>query len=115
MDDLLAYLISLIAIVCFFGIVKVISDNQVRRRLVESHADAETVRTMLLQAERNQKDGALKWGIVSMVIGLSLVAIDFLNLKPEEPSTSGLVIIAAGVGLLIYYVVVKFHFLEPDA
>lgn len=105
MDDILAYIVAIVGIISAIAIIKVISDNLVRKRLVDKHADTETVKAMLDQTERGQRESALKWGIVAVSSGLSLLLIDLLNLQPEDPSTIGIIVLFGGIGFLIYFYV----------
>lgn len=102
MEDIFAMLIPMVGFVCVVGIIKIITDNRVRRRLAETHATEDMVRSILEADERNRDEGSLKWGIVAVVIAISFALIDIFDMSPERPGTFGLVIGAAGVGLLVY-------------
>lgn len=105
MEDVIATLIPIVGFVCLVAIIKIVTDSRLRRRLAETHATEDMVRTMLAADERHRHESALKWGIVSVLIGISLGIADIFKLSPDQPGTYGLVIIAAGAGLLIYYTI----------
>ncbi len=86
-------------------IVKFVVDARVRRRLAETHANDELVRSMLLADEQTSRASALKWGIVLVLVGIAFGLIDLWNLQPDQPGTWGLLSVAAGVGLLGYRVI----------
>lgn len=107
MADIIAVLIPIVGFICLYGMVKVVTDNRFKRRLAEAHANADIVSSMLRADENNQRENALKWGIVSVLVGLSLVVTDIFNLNYESPAAFGLVVIATGAGLLVYYTISK--------
>jgi hypothetical protein len=101
----------------FFGaiafITKVISDNRTRRRILEARP-SEGLARALLSGRRPDPSAmsALKWGLVAGAIGLSLVLIDALAMDEENPVTYGIILLAAGGGLVGYYWLVRDQ--EPD-
>ncbi len=46
---------------------------------------------------------ALKWGLVTLAIGLAVVVVQFLPYRPDEPIVLGVVLVFAAGGLLAYY------------
>lgn len=97
----------LIPIVLFLSIVaaiKIVVDARVRRRMAETHASEDLVRSMLQADEQSRRLSALKWGLVLVLMGLSFGLIDALNLNPDDPATYGLLLGSAGLGLLGYHV-----------
>jgi hypothetical protein len=104
MEDIFAMLIPMVGFVCLVAIIKIVTDNRVRRRLAETHATEDMVRSMFEADERSRHESSLKWGIVSVLVGVAIGLVDLFNLNPESPGTYSLVIIAAGSGLLLYYV-----------
>ena len=103
MEDIVSLFIPMVGFVCIAFIFKVVTDNRVRRRLAETHANEEMVRTMLEADERNQYESSLKWGLVILAIGVAFGLVDLFNLTPEDPSSFGLIIGSAGVGLLAHH------------
>lgn len=99
----------LIPIVLFISIVvaiKVVVDSRLKRRLAETHASEDLIRAMLTADEQARRLSALKWGIVLVLIGFSFGLIDWLDLNPDSAATWGLLIGAAGAGML------GFHFVS---
>ncbi|PWK54417.1 DUF6249 domain-containing protein [Pleionea mediterranea] len=107
MEEIVSMIIPMVGFVCLVAIIKVVTDNRVRRRLAETHASDEVVKSMLESEQSSQREGALKWGIVSASTGAGLIIIDILSLSSEQVSTYGVIIVAAGVGLLVYYKLMK--------
>ena len=50
---------------------------------------------------------SLKWGLIALFGGLSLILIDYLDLRPGSPSPYGIVAIALSMAFLIYFYLVK--------
>ena len=107
MEEIISMIIPMVGFVCLVAIIKIVTDNRVRRRLAETHASDDVVRSMLASEQNSQREGALKWGIVSASTGVGLIMIDLLTLTPEQSSTYGIIIVTAGIGLLVYYQLMK--------
>jgi hypothetical protein len=89
------------------AIIKFVMDARVRRRLAETHASEDLVRSMLEADERGRRLSALKWGLVLVLMGLSFGLIDLLDLGPEDPAVYGLLLAAAGAGMLGYHAIAQ--------
>ena len=100
---------SLLIPIAFFAsivaVVKIVFDARVRRRMAETHASDDLVKSMLLADEQTRRLSALKWGLVLVLSGLSFGLIDALGLNPDDPATYGLLLGAAGIGLLGYHLI----------
>ena len=99
--------VPVVLFLCIVAVVKIIADTRLRRRLSETHASEELVKTMFLADEQNRRWGALKWGMVLTLLGLAFGLIDLLGLQPDSPATFGLLLGAAGIGMLGYHGVTK--------
>lgn len=104
-------LIPIIIVPGFFILIafisKLISDNRVRRELINSNADTTTIENLFLRARSENPDGSLKWGIVAVAIGISLILIETFNLSGDQAMTYGIVFIFGGAGLLGFYMIKK--------
>ena len=58
---------------------------------------------MLAADERNRAVSSLKWGLVLVLVGVAFGLIDWLNLNQDDPATFGIVIAAAGLGMLGFH------------
>lgn len=90
-----------------FGVVsvtRIISDGRTRRRLIDAGATPELARA-LAATTRNDPGffGALKWGLVTLAVGLALIVIQFLPFRSDEPIVAGLILLFLGGGLLAYF------------
>lgn len=89
--------------VCIVWIVKLVTDARLRRRLAETHASEELVKTMFESDEINRRHSSLKWGLVLVLVGTAFGLIDGLNLNPDDPAAYGILFVASGLGLLGYH------------
>ena len=96
-----------IIIASFFAAIAyislVLSDNRVKRELINMKADKETIDHLLLQAPAQNNEGSFKWGLVAVALGSSLAMIHVLDLGQGEPMTYALLFIFGGAGLLGHY------------
>ena len=98
-----ALLVPIVLFICITLIFKVIMDGRVRSKLAQSGASEDLVRTMLAADEQNRKVSSLKWGLVFVLVGVAFGLIDVLNLAADAPATFGIVIFAAGLGMLGFH------------
>ena len=85
--------------------IKIVMETRLRRRLAETNASEDLVKSMLVADEQARRLSALKWGLVLTLIGLSFGLISALKLDGDDPGTWGLLIGAAGVGMLAYHAI----------
>lgn len=102
MEDILAVSIPIVFVVVVGLTTKWISDNRLRRELV--NVSPEMARVLLTSAP-DTSDNSLKWGVVSVAVGAALATIQLTGIEPTSPLAFGLVFIFGGVGLLAHYVI----------
>ena len=93
-------LIPLAFLVMAGFIVKVISDNRVRRILIEK-GESDPVLKDLLNLKSKNGDSSLKWGMVALAIGLGLI----ITHNMSEGIILSALFISAGLALVIFYVI----------
>jgi len=103
----LYFLIPISLFVCITLSIKFIVDSRLRRRFAETNASEELIKGMLRADEQSQRLSALKWGMVLSLQGLAFGLIQGLHLEEASAGVIGLVLGAAGVGLLSYHLVAK--------
>lgn len=99
----LSILIPITLFICVVVAIKIVAETRLRRRLAETHASDELVKGMLTADEQARRLSALKWGLVLVLVGLAFGLIDWLGLGEENPATYGLLLGAAGLGMLGYH------------
>ena len=98
-----AVMIPIVLFICVVLAIKVIMDAKVRRRIAEANPSEELVKAMLIADEQSRRLSALKWGLVLTIVGVAFGLISALHLSPDNPGAYGLLIGAAGVGMLAYH------------
>jgi hypothetical protein len=98
-----ALLVPIVALICTVMGIKIIVDSRLRRRLAETNASEDLIKSMLVADEQNRRLSALKWGLVLTMLGLSFGLISVLHLDSDNPGTWGLLIGTAGVAMLAYH------------
>ena len=84
-------------------IAKILSDNRLRRRVLESRVSKDFVQALFAGHTSHDRWQALKWGFVVMALGFGMVLVDMLALDWERPLTYGLLLILMASALLLYY------------
>jgi hypothetical protein len=97
--------ISLFIVIAY--IIKVISDNRVRHRLIEKGQVDESIKNVFMENTVLKSLQSLKWGMVLIALGLALFIGQFMPYDIREEITVGGMFLFAGIALLIYYSVVR--------
>lgn len=101
--DVIVFLVPIAFFAAIAWTVKIISDNRTRRRLIDSGATEGMVEALFAdRAHDPNVPASLKWGLVTIGIGLALIVVQFLPYDFEEPISYGLMFVFAGAGLLLY-------------
>lgn len=103
MFDILAILIPFFLALCIVVIIRIVVEARLRRRLAETHATDDLVRSLTNADEELRRQSSLKWGLVLVLMGVSLCLIDLFGLGVEDPTAFGLLIGSAGIGMLAYH------------
>ena len=98
-------LVPITAFICIVMAIKVIVEARLRSRMAETNASEDLVKSMLVADEQSRRLSALKWGLVLTLIGLAFGLISALHLDSQDPGTWGLLIGAAGIGMLVYHAI----------
>ena len=90
-------------------VIKVISDNRIRKRLIESGQVDEKVKYLFFKSGRRAADplSSVKWGMVLVAIGLALLLGQIFPYDITEEMTIGFMFLFAGLAFLIYYFIQK--------
>jgi hypothetical protein len=98
----------LVPITFFLAVVmaiKVVVDSRLRRRLAETNPSEELMKQMMAADETARRLSALKWGLVLTLLGVAFGIIDGVNLGSDDPGTWGILLAAAGIGMLAYHAI----------
>ncbi len=89
------------------AIVKIVSDNKIRRRLIEKDLVNENLQYLYAQQTEYRLPSSLKWGFVLVGIGLAFIIGLFMPKSINDEVTIACMFIFAGFGFLLYYFVTK--------
>lgn len=87
----------------FAYVVKVLSDNRLRRMLIEKGQVNESVKYLFLGQVDKNVPNALKWGMVLIGIGVAILVGQLVPHYMMEEVTFGGMFLLAGLGLVLYY------------
>jgi len=102
MDHYTDVFIVAIIFFSFFGVVKVISDNRLRQKLIDRGELGENIKH-LYTSPKYQTLSSLKWGFVLVGLGLALLIGQLIPVDIQDEIIVGAMFILAGSGLLLYY------------
>lgn len=103
MEEIVPIFITGIVFFSFVAIIKILSDNRLRNRLVDKGIVDENVKYLFQPKQVTQPLASIKWGMILVAIGLALLVIQILPHNFEEEGALGLVLVLAGIALFIYY------------
>jgi hypothetical protein len=103
------FLIPITLFVCVTMAIKIVMDARLRSRFAETNVSDELIKNMLRADEQARRLSALKWGLVLTLEGLAFGMIDWLHVERDSPGAIGLIVGAAGVGMLAYHAIAQLR------
>jgi uncharacterized membrane protein HdeD (DUF308 family) len=94
--------------VIFWGIIAIVrevSQNKLRHRIVDKGLTGVNVQNLFQGWNGGTRHGSLKWGILMLGVGLVLFVSQIISVEVSEEATIGAMFITAGVCLLVFYFV----------
>jgi hypothetical protein len=79
-------------------------EYRTRRQLIERGLVDENVKYLQFNKMENYAPSSLKWGLVFLFVGVAIVFLRILSEYIPDEIVLGTMLIAAGLGLLVYYV-----------
>ena len=107
MENSLEILIPLFIFLPVALIIKIISDNHIRRKLIEKGMVDENIKYLFMKRYSFHPVSNLKWGFILIGLGLPMVLSQFLPSTFSDPGIFGLMFIFAGIGFVAYYLIAK--------
>jgi hypothetical protein len=92
------------ASVYFF--TKVLTDYILKKKMIEKGYVTEETQSVFRNYSTENKFGPLKWGLLFLSGGISLIIIDLMNLRPDSPMPFGVFTVGLSLGFLLYYFIV---------
>ncbi len=91
--------------VYFFA--KVMTDYILKKKMIEKGYVNEETQALFKQHTVDNRFTSLKWGLIILFAGISLILMEFIPAGPESPMPYGLFAVSVSLGFLIYYFLVK--------
>ncbi len=94
----------------FFSIViiiKILSDNRIKNRLIEKEMINENLKYLYYGSSQYLLPSSMKWGMVLIGIGLAIFIGMVMPSEIRGEITAGCIFLMAGIGLLIYYLIAR--------
>jgi Ca2+/H+ antiporter len=86
-------------------IVKLFLDYKTRKKLIEQGMVNENIKHLFEAKMGPQNGSSLKWGLVLFLVGLVVLVLSVLPTYISGEVIFGATLIAAGLGLLVYYII----------
>jgi hypothetical protein len=90
----------------FYFITKAALNYSMKKKLIEKDLVNEDVKHLFSSSLNGNTSTSLKWGLVLILIGV--VAIGMKMVEVSDEVAFGAMLIAAGVGLMLYYFISQF-------
>ena len=102
-----AILGSLGGAVYFF--VKVMTDYILKKKMIDKGFVNDETQAIFKQhaSAVSNKYSSLKWGLLTLFAGLSLILMEYIPFDSYSPLPYGLFAVSVSIGFLIYYFMVK--------
>lgn len=91
----------------FVLMIKIISDNRIKKMLIERGKVDENVKFLYQNFAARDPLSSVKWGMVLIGIGLAFLLGQLFPYSVSDEAVIGLMFLFAGVGFLVYYFMAK--------
>lgn len=87
---------------------KVLTDYILKKKMIEKGYVNDESQSIFKKYEATQnRYSSLKWGLLALFGGLSLIIMEALQVHPDSPLPYGIFIVSLSFAFLIYYFIVK--------
>lgn len=100
-------LIPMIVFSAIVAVIKIIADTKTRNKLIDKGLVDDKVKQLFAQQAQLQRLSSLKWGMVLVSIGLSLLISYVWPDLFSDGGTIGLMFLFAGIAFLAYFAVAQ--------
>lgn len=92
-------------------LVKVVSENRIRNKLIEKGMVDEKVKLLLAPRQTAESASSLKWGLVSIAVGVAFMCAyaihSWVPASVRDEVMAGVVFSMAGLAMIIYYIIAR--------
>jgi hypothetical protein len=92
--------------VSIYFFTKVLTDYILKKKMIEKGYVTDDTQAIFKSYAADNKYGALKWGLLFLSGGISLIIIDLINVRPDSPMPYGIFTVGLSLGFLVYYFIV---------
>ena len=96
------FIVPVVLFISFTWMVKALSDNKTKRMIIDKVGLNENIR-FLYDDSKKHLGASLKWGMVLSALGIALFIYRLFFYRESEEVMFGLLFLAAGLGLIVYY------------
>jgi len=89
---------------------KTLTEYILKKKMIDKGFVNDDAQAIFKRQTDENKFSSLKWGLIILFAGISLVIMEYIPTTPESPLPYGLFAIAVSMGFLIYYFMVKKNF-----
>ena len=89
---------------------RTITDYILKKKMIDKGFVNEDTQAIFKRSTDENKYSSLKWGLIILFAGLSLVVMEYIQYDSQSPLPYGLFAVFVSLGFLIYYFVVKKEF-----
>jgi hypothetical protein len=112
MDHNLNEVLMPIAIFGSFGtalyfFARVMTDYILKKKMIEKGFVNDETQAIFKNHAAENKYESLKWGLLALFGGLSLIVMEYIPVQPQSPLPYGLFSVFVSVGFLVYFFLVK--------
>lgn len=86
---------------------RTISDYILKKKMIEKGYVNEDTQAIFKKNTEGHNYSSLKWGLIILFAGLSLIIMEYLEYETSSPLPYGLFAVFVSIGFLIYYFMVK--------
>ncbi|SKC74857.1 DUF6249 domain-containing protein [Ohtaekwangia koreensis] len=86
---------------------KVLTDYILKKKMIDKGFVNEESQSIFKDYSAENKYSSLKWGLIAFFSGISLILMDYLDVRPDSTLPYGIFAVALSLGFLIYYFLVK--------
>ncbi|ALN89660.1 DUF6249 domain-containing protein [Lysobacter gummosus] len=96
-------LVPISLFVCIVFAIKIVVEARFRSKLLQTGGAEELLRSMARDEDIRRRHGALRWGIVMVLLAIGFGIIESAGWRDANPGTVAVLLGAIGIGNLAYY------------
>ena len=100
-------LVELMIVVAIVAVIKIISDNRIKKMLIERGKVDENIKFLYQNKSLSDPLSSVKWGLVLIGFGVALLLAQLFPYTVTDEAMIGLMFLFAGFGFLVYYFMAK--------